>query len=91
MNAKMKWKQRSPPNHKRRTKEEIVDGNDGENETTDDEDSEEDCNNTTMEYDFDLNYAETDEEQLIIISEKDFKGLSDQMDDEQGFYRFSHL
>ena len=41
-----------------------------------------------MEYDFDLNYTGTDKEQLIMLSEKDYKDLFDETEDKQGFYGF---
>ena len=41
-----------------------------------------------MECDFDLSFAGTDEGQLVMLSEKDYKGLFDDMDNEHEFYGF---
>ena len=45
-------------------------------------------NDITMECDFDLNYAVSDEEQLVILSEKDYRDLFHETDDEQELYGF---
>ena len=80
--------QRIPSNHKQRIAEEIDDRNDGKNEKANDKDSEEDYGDITTECDFVVSYAGTDEEQLIMLSEKDYKDLCDGTDDEGGFYGF---
>ena len=63
-------RQRSQPIHKLRNNEEIADGNDGQIEKADDEDSGEDRDGITTECDFDLNFAGTDEEQWVMLSKK---------------------
>ena len=61
-------------------------GNDGENEKPDADDSGEDHCDITMECDFVLKYAGTDEGQLVMLSEIDYKGLCDETNNEQEFY-----
>ena len=77
-------RQRSTSNHKRGANKEIDDGNGRKNEKADDKDSEEDHGNITMECDFVLNNAKTDEE-------KGNKDLCDETDDEQEWYGISKL
>ena len=40
-----------------------------------------------MKCDSDLTYARTNEDQLAMLSEKDYKDLFDEKDDEQEYYR----
>ena len=59
-----------------------------ENEKADEKDSEENHGDTTMECHFVLNYAGTDEEQLVMLSKNNYKDLCDETDDEQESYGF---
>ena len=54
----------------RQNSDEIYDGNEGENEKADDDNSEEDHDGITMKCDFDLNCGGSDVEQLVMLSEK---------------------
>ena len=62
--------QRASPNRKVRNSEDIDGGSDRANEKADGEDSDEDSDDSALECDFDLTYAETDEEQPAVLSEK---------------------
>ena len=75
-------KQRIPRNYTLQNSEETDDGNGGENEKADNEEGEEDHHEITMECDFDLKYMGSDEEQLIILSKKEYKDLFGETNDE---------
>ena len=80
---------RSPPNHKRRSNEEVDEGN----EKADGKDSEENYDDITMECHFVLNYAGPDEEQLVTVimsSEKECKDLCNDTDEKKNFKDFQN-
>ena len=72
----------------RQNSDEIYDGNVGENDKADNDNSEGDHDGITIKCDFDLSCGGSDVEQLVMLSEKDCKELSDETDDEQEFYGF---